>query len=131
MEGTNKSESTNERTLLPEHLFDSFTSAVGLALGELVLLVGRPECLRQCLHSIGIAAQATLLSFDLHQSKRLARRTAGRSLAGAALRVVRTWHEDIEDLSALGEAITTLQEVLEATGVWYVPNPARRGDGGV
>jgi hypothetical protein len=98
-----------------ECLFASFTAALGLALGELLLVLGKSEDLERCLRSIGIAAQATLLSSGLQRRDATASRSSGQSLARAALRVVRTWHEDVEDLSALG-AIILLQDALEAMG---------------
>jgi hypothetical protein len=110
-----------------ESLFASFTGAVGLALGELLLVLGKTEDLGWCLRSIGITAQATLLSSDLQPRGASMPRPSCQSLAGAALRVVRTWHEDIEDLSGLGEAIALLQDVLEAMGVRYVPAPFYEG----
>jgi hypothetical protein len=56
-----KSEGAVENTDTEGTLFASLTSAIGLALGELLLALETPENLGQCLHSIGIAAQATLL----------------------------------------------------------------------
>jgi hypothetical protein len=100
-------------------VFGSFTSAVGLALGELLLFAGRPEELQDCLHSIEIVARATLLSAEVEKGKQ------GREhlvpLVGVAYRVVEAWHEETRDLNALGEAIVDLQEVLEARGVQYTP----------
>jgi hypothetical protein len=109
-----------------ECLFASLTSAVGLAFGELILVLGRPEDLERCLRSIGIAAQTTLLASDLEHGVGV-QRPRCRSLASAALRVVRAWHEGIEDLSALGEAIALLQDVLETIEVRYVPAPFSEG----
>lgn len=40
----------------------SFTSAVGLALGELLIALRKPEALDTCLSDIRIAAQGTILS---------------------------------------------------------------------
>jgi hypothetical protein len=85
----------------------------------LLFVLGRPEDLEGCLRSIGISAQATLLSSNLEHRAGV-QRPRCHSLASAALRVVRTWHEDVEDLSALGEAIALLQDVLEGMGVRYV-----------
>lgn len=95
-------------------LFGSFTGAMGLALGELLLVVGKPADLGRCLASIETAAYATLLASDLRGEEASCPR--GRSLASVALRVVRAWHERNEDLGDLEEAIRLLQEVLEAMG---------------
>lgn len=51
-------------------VFGSFTSAVGLALGELLLFAGRPEALRECLVLIETAARGTLLASDIEARKR-------------------------------------------------------------
>ena len=77
-------------------LFGSFTSAVGFALGELLLLAGRPEGLRRCLSLIETVALATLIS----SKPRRADEPDGR-LADAALAAVRAWHEETTDLNAL------------------------------
>jgi hypothetical protein len=50
---------------LSRRALSSFTSAVGLALGELLLLTGRPEELLEHVRSIHIAAQGTILSSGL------------------------------------------------------------------
>ena len=99
-------------------LFGSFASAVGFALGEMLLLAGKPEGLQRCLSLIGTVAVATLLS----ASPRNGSGTDGK-LADAALAAVRAWHEETEDLNALGGAIALLQDVLEAIGIRYVPPP--------
>lgn len=103
-----------------ELLYGSFTSAVGLALGEMLLLLGRPEDLGRCLHLLETAAYATILSSDLRWKKHMKPRQCGTSLARAALGVVRAWHEEPKDLSAIGNAITLLGEVLEEMGGRYV-----------
>jgi hypothetical protein len=98
-------------------VFASFTTSVGLALGELLLLAGIPEDLDRSLYSIQVCAQATLLSSELGRGD--GRHGRVSSILRAALGVVRTWHEETEDLAALGEAVAVLQEVLEAMGVRY------------
>jgi hypothetical protein len=50
---------------LSRRALSSFTSAVGLALGELLLLSGKPEELLEHLQAIHIAAQGTILSSGL------------------------------------------------------------------
>jgi len=105
----------------PQPVFGSFTASVGLALGELLLLIGAPEDLGRSLYSIWICAQATLLSCELRW--RDGSRTGMPSLVRAALRVVRAWHEETEDHALLGEAVGCLKEVLETMGVRYVPPP--------
>ena len=105
----------------PDMLLGSFTSAVGLALGEILLLTGRPERLCECLASIEVTAYATLLSVSADG----AGGPSGRSLSSAALRVVRVWHEKTENLADLGDAIQALQDVLELMGVRYVAADCR------
>jgi hypothetical protein len=96
----------------PDMVFGSFTSAVGLALGEMLLLGERPERLGTCLASIEATAYATLLSVGRYGGPR------GRSLSSAALAVVRAWREERE----LGDALKVLAEALEAVGVRFVPD---------
>jgi hypothetical protein len=105
----------------PDMLFGSFTSAVGLALGEMLLLTGRPERLGECLASIEATAYATLLSVSTNEASG----PSGKSLSSAALRVVRVWHEKTENLADLGDAVQALQEVLELMGVRYVATDCR------
>jgi len=100
----------------------SFTSSVGLALGELLLLSGRSRELFEHVREIHISAQATLIASDLRGG---VARPSGRSLASAAFRVVRVWRET-EDLAELGGAIQVLEEVLEVMGVRYVALSERR-----
>jgi len=103
-----------------ECLFPSFAHSVGFALGQLLLLMDRPEDLAGCLTAIHVAARSTLLSdaFGLETAT-----PDGMTLASAALRVVRAWHEEVNDLTALSEAIAELQDVLEGMGVRYVSPP--------
>jgi hypothetical protein len=96
----------------PDMVFGSFTSAVGLALGEVLLLADRPERLGTCLASIEATAYATLLSVGRYGGPR------GRSLSSAALGVVQAWHEERE----LADALQVLEEALEAMGVRFVPD---------
>jgi hypothetical protein len=105
----------------PEMLFGSFTSATGLALGEILLLTERPERLGECLASIEATAYATLLCVNAKGSGS----PSGRSLSSAALQAVRVWHERTENLTDLGEAIQALQDTLELMGVRYVPTDFR------
>ena len=101
----------------PAPVFASFTTSVGLALGELLLLAGIPEDLDRSLYSIRVCAQATLLSSELRW--RDGSQGGVSPFPRAALGVVQTWHEETQDLAALGEAVAVLQEVLEAMGVRY------------
>jgi hypothetical protein len=103
----------------PVPLFANFTTAVGLALGELLLLSGRPDDLEESIRSILLSARATLMASELRWREG-APAKGGKSLASAALAVVRTWHENTKDLAALGDAIAALQDVLETLGVRYV-----------
>lgn len=101
-------------------VFGSLTTAVGFALGELLLLSGRPEDLLEHLRAIHIAARATLLASDLEAYRGPIRRP-GVSLSVAALGVVQAWHEETKDLNAITDAIALLEEVLEEMGIRYVP----------
>jgi hypothetical protein len=105
----------------PDMVFGSFASAVGLALGDILLLTRRPERLGECLASIEVTVYATLLSV----SAEIAGGPSARSLSSAALRVVREWHEKTENLADLGDAIQALQDVLELMGVRYVAADCR------
>jgi hypothetical protein len=115
MEGTTPDVSVNEC------LFPSFAHSTGFALGQMLLLMDRPQDLAGCLQAIQVAAQATLLSGDLGLGELGKDHVRGVKLASAALSVVRTWHEETRDLTALGEAVQVLQDVLDAMGVRYVP----------
>jgi hypothetical protein len=107
----------------PVPLFANFTTAMGLALGELLLLSGTPDELEESIRSILLSARATLMSSELRWRDSQPSK-GGKSLVSAALGVVRTWHERAEDLAALGDAIAALQDVLEKLGVRYVaPTP--------
>jgi hypothetical protein len=113
MENETRADAYSSRAL------SSFTCAVGLALGEILLLTGRPEELLEHLRSIHVAARATLMSSDLEAHRGVIRRP-GVSLSVAALVVLHAWHEKTEDLSAVADAIALLQEVLEEMGIQYV-----------
>ena len=54
-------------------------------------------------------------------------RRPGVSLSVAALGVLHAWHTETKDLTALGDAIALLEEVLEEMGVRYVA--PKIGDG--
>jgi len=103
----------------PDMLFGSFTSAVGLALGEMLLLTGKPGGLGECLASIEATAYATLLS----SSPSSEGVPVGKSLSSAALQVVKVWHEDFNGYDGLGKAIEALQDVLLSMGIEYIPPP--------
>ena len=113
-----------EQEMRPEtcstHALSSFTTAAGFALGELLLLIGRPEELLEHLRAIHIAARATLMSSDLEVHRGVIRRP-GVSLSVAALGVLHAWHTETKDLTALGDAIALLEEVLDEMGVRYIP----------
>lgn len=101
----------------PDMLFGSFTSAVGLALGEMLLLAGKPGRLGECLASVEATAYATLLS----SSPGLGGAPAGKSLSSAALQVVKTWHEDFDGYQSFGKAVEELREALLSMGIEYIP----------
>src|ERR1700760_2774239 len=85
-----KGETMEKGGVSPDMLFGSFTSAVGLALGEMLLLTGRPGKLGECLASCEPPASAPLLS----PSPGPEGAPVDRSLSSAALQVVKVWHED-------------------------------------
>ncbi len=114
---TSEGETMEKSGVSTDMLFGSFTSAVGLALGEMLLLTGRPEKLGECLASIEATAYATLLSSCASPEGA----PVVKSLSSAALRVVKVWHEDFDGYDGLGKAIETLQDVLESMGIEYVP----------
>jgi hypothetical protein len=114
-------EYTEAHEIPSEPVLGSFTTSVGLALGEILLLIGTPEDLDRSLYSIHVCAQATLLSSELRW--RDGSQGGVSSLPRAALGVVRAWHEETENLAALGTAVAILQEVLETMGVRYAPAP--------
>lgn len=98
----------------------SFTTGAGIALGELLVLTERSEDLLEHLCSIHVCAKAAIMCAETGESTA----SIGRpdvSLAGAALGVIKAWHEETQDLAALGDAIAVLQEVLEEMGMRYVP----------
>jgi hypothetical protein len=98
-----------------DELFGSFTSAVGLALGEMLVHTARPEKLRECLSQIETVAFATLVS----SSPRKRSEPDGK-LADASLAVVRAWHDGTLGLDEVGQTVHALQKVLEAIGIQYV-----------
>ena len=98
--------------------YQSFANEIGFALGDLLLLSGRTEELAACIQCIQTTAYASILSADLGAQRE--RSQARTNLPEVALAVVRAWHEETEDLNAVGEAIAKLQDELEAGGVWYV-----------
>ena len=112
-------EVTNGETL-PRLALSSFTTSVGFALGELLLLTERPEELLEHLRAINVSAQATLMASDLEAGRRPIQRP-GISLPVAALGVVSAWHREPSDRALLGEAISVMEEVLEEMGVRYTP----------
>ena len=109
-----------EQARTPELPFANYTTATGLALGELLLFTGRPEYLELCLHSIGLSARAILLASGLKWVGKPPEGGKEIPLHSAALAVVTAWHERTDDLSALGESIAALEEILEGIGLRYV-----------
>lgn len=104
----------------PELPFANYTTATGLALGELLLFTGRPEYLELCLHSIQLSARAILLASGLKWVGKPPEGGKEIPLHSAALAVVTAWRERSDDLSVLGESIAALEEVLEGIGLRYV-----------
>lgn len=98
-------------------VFSILGSSLGLAIAELALAIGNPGDLDLAIREAYLTARGVFLSQGLRSEG--ARRERRRSLTLAALRVVRSWHEDLDDLGSLGEAIADLQDALEACGVRY------------
>lgn len=101
----------------------SFTTSVGLALGELLLLTGRPEELLEHLRAIHVAARAAIMVSEAG-GREIIIRTAGVSLSVAALRTVQVWNAEPQDPAALDDALALLAEVLEEMGVLRIVEPA-------
>jgi hypothetical protein len=109
-----------------EAVLGSFTSAMGLALGDLLLLTGRTDRLGECLAAIETATLGTLLASDFQHDG--ASPPRARSLTRAALGVVVAWHEQLSDLSGVAEAVSLLQDALEAMGVLHTYSPPTERD---
>ena len=105
---------TNARE--PNLLFGSFTSSVGLALGELLILTGRQEELPERLREIHITARATIMCAEA-SSDTITISRSGITLSDAALRAVRAWSRDPQDPADLDDAMALLSEVLVEMGV--------------
>ncbi len=106
----------------------SFTSAVGFALGELLLLTERPEELLEHLRSIHVTARATIMSSDTGGGRTTMRRP-GVSLSVAALAAVRAWNATPQEPTALNDSMALLAEVLEEMGLLRMLEPPEE-DGG-
>lgn len=110
----------------PALALSSFTTSVGLALGELLLLTGRSEELLEHLRSIHVSARATIMVSEAGGRQVVIRR-AGVSLAVAALRAVCAWNAEPQDPAALDDALALLAEVLEEMGLLRMLEPATEG----
>lgn len=117
-DGPTEGETIEKGEVSTEMLFGSFTSAVGLALGEMLRLTGKPEKLGECLASIEATAYAALLS----SSPSPEGAPVVKSLSSAAFQVVKVWHEDFDGYDSLGKAIEGLQDALESMGIQYFPS---------
>jgi hypothetical protein len=105
---------TNARE--PNLLFGSFTSSVGLALGELLILTGRQEELLEHLREIHVTARATIMCAEAG-SEAVTISRPGVSLSDAALKAVRAWSMDPQDPADLDDAMALLADVLKEMGV--------------
>lgn len=106
---------TVESNRLPDMLFGSFTTAVGFALGELLLLTGKTDDLPEYLREIHVTARATTICAAGSEPVTILRQ--GVSLSDAALRAVRAWSADQQDPADIDDAMALLSEVLEEMGV--------------
>ena len=111
---------TNARE--PNLLFGSFTSSVGLALGELLIFTGRQEELPEHLREIHITAKATIMCAEAG-GEAVTFSRPGVSLSDAALRAVRAWSADPQDPADLDDTMALLAEVLEEMGMVRMISP--------
>ena len=116
MNGEGERTDRNESGISPSPC-QSFASAIGFALGELLVFTGRTDELAACLRCIHTTAYASVLSADLEASRRVKPR---KELPDAAIASVRTWHEEMQDLNVVRDAVATLQDELSAASVPYV-----------
>jgi hypothetical protein len=98
----------------------SFTTATGFALGELLLLTGKPDELLEHLRSIHITARATIMCAEAG-GETITMGRPGVSLSVAALKAVHAWNKD--DPADLNDAMALLAEVLEEMGVLRMISP--------
>ncbi len=105
----------NDR-LTPDMFFGSFTSAVGLALGELLVLTGKSDELPEYLREIHVAAQATIICAGPGGEPVTILRQ-GVTLSDAALRAVRAWSADPQDPADLDDCMALLSKILVEMGV--------------
>jgi hypothetical protein len=105
---------------LTRRALSSFTSAVGFALGELLLLTERPEEILEHLREIHVTARATIMCAESGEDTATIRRP-GVSLSVAALKAVHAWNKD--DPAGLDDAMALLAEVLEEMGVLKMISP--------
>lgn len=103
-------------TVRPEMLFGSFCTAMGFALGELLLLTGKTDDLPEYLREIHVTARATTICAGAG-SEPVTILRQGVSLSDAALRAVRAWSADPQDPADLDDAMALLSEVLVEMGV--------------
>lgn len=116
-------EDTPSNDALSRRALSSFTTSVGLALGELLLLTGRPEELLEHLRDIHVSARAAIMVSEAGGREVVTRR-AGVSLAVAALRAVQAWNAEPQDPAAVDDALALLAEVLEEMGLLRMAGPA-------
>jgi hypothetical protein len=117
-----KDEGEAMETREPNLLFGSFTSSVGLALGELLILTGRQEELPEHLREINVTARATIMCAEAGGEVVTFSRP-GVSLSDAAFRAVRAWSADPQDPADLDDAMALLAEVLEEMGMVRMISP--------
>lgn len=107
----------------PDRLFGSFTTAIGFALGELLVLTGTSDDLPEHLREINVTARATIISSEAG-SEPVTLRRQGVTLSDAALRAARAWSADPHDPADLDDTMAVLAEVLEEMGMVRMVSPS-------
>lgn len=107
---------------MEQRALSSFTSAVGFALGEILLLTGTPDKLPEHLREIHVTAKATIMCVEAG-SETITINRPGVFLSDAALRAVRAWSADTQDTAALDDAMALLSEILEEMGMLRMVSP--------
>lgn len=107
---------------MEQNALSSFTSAVGFALGELLILTGTSDKLPEHLREIHVTARATIICAEAGKDT-ITMRRHGVSLSDAAFRAVAAWNADPHDPATLDDAMALLSEVLEEMGIVRMISP--------
>lgn len=107
---------------MEQNALSSFTSAVGFALGELLILTGTSDKLPEHLRDIHVTARATIICAETGKDT-ITMCRHGVSLSDAALRAVSVWNADPHDPADLDDALALLSEILEEMGIVRMISP--------